>query len=420
MINQLLSTKTTFEELVNELKTHKISVKQHEDLAILYYNTDTKLLDPLEQSCRSVIIEKDTLKIIGSQFNKIIQNTDAITKLKTVDWTKVVVEKSYEGTLLLVFWHKDKWYVTTRRCINAVDSVWVKNRSYRDLFDEAITNKFTLDELNKNYCYHFVLVHHNNRNIVNYNFLLGREYKEVFHVMTTEKYTLNEVEHKINDSVRNAEKVTFDSLDKLLEQLQQINANDINNHRITEEGFVLRVYDGKQFTVYKLQTEVYQYLMKLKPNNSNVHQGYLELYQKDKLADYLPYFTKYNNDIVKRINATMKTLSKELLDLYHCTRQKKSPEVYNILSDTYKKILYELHGLYINNRKQDFQENSNNNQESKSINVHDVYYFLKQMSAMDLRNLLLDRMMLLEKDEATFINKNCIYTTTQTMLMFKK
>ena len=41
---------------------------------------------------------------------------------------------------------------------------------------------------------------------------------------------------------------------------------------------------------------IYEKLIKLKPNNSNIHQSYLELFQKDKLNDFLPYFSKYNNN----------------------------------------------------------------------------------------------------------------------------
>ncbi len=449
----------TFENLKNELSrkdnnnnfVYNINIKDYDNLAIIYYNdtdhnhssnstspsTKPETIRQLEQNCRSCILEKSTLKFIASQFNRIVYNDDAKDILKNAEWNKVLIQKCYEGTVILLFNYNNTWYVSTRRCLKAEDSVWIKNKSYRDMFDEAIAGKFTFDELNKDYCYHFVLVHHKNRNIVNYSYISKeKEYKDVYHIMTTKKYTLEEVDYVINDKVNTCKQEQFDNLDKVLEKLEQINSQDKQQHRITAEGYIIRAYTGElkksPFVVLKLQTEIYQHLVKLKPNNSNIHQGYLELYQKDKLAEYLPYFTKYSNDIIKRINVAMKTVAKELLDVYHCTRQKKNPHVYNLLSETYKKILYGLHGLYISSRKQDFQpqqqqpqpqtQAGDNNKEpaSKSINVHDVYHYLKTISSYELRQLFFERMSLLDKDGVTFINKNCIYTVTQSMLMFKK
>ena len=87
----------------------------------------------------------------------------------------------------------------------------------------------------------------------------------------------------------------------------------------------------------KLQTEMYQKISKIKPNNSNIYQCYLELYQKDKLQFYLPFVTKYYYDIIKRINNSMRTLSKEILNIYHVTRKKKIQKFMNYLEIIIKK-----------------------------------------------------------------------------------
>jgi hypothetical protein len=48
--------------------------------------------------------------------------------------------------------------------------------------------------------------------------------------------------------------------------------------------------------------------MKVKPNNSNPHQSYLELYQKDKLMELLPFFTPYKKDFFPIIEIMKQTL----------------------------------------------------------------------------------------------------------------
>lgn len=431
---------TTFDSLKNELKRtdvnnnqiYYINIKEDDELAIIYYNdipTTDITRDPdaeqLEKNCRSYIIEKSSLRPIGSQFNKIIYNTDAKEFLADKEWNKVSVQKCYEGARILLFNHKDKWYVSTRRCLDARESKWVVNKSFREMFDEAMDGLFTFDELDKNLCYHFVLVHYKNKTIVNYNYL-GKYHKYLYHILTTEKYTLKEVDVKINDNVNYIEDEQFDNIDSLLKKLDEIDNMNKAGKRITTEGYILRVYEGKvhnsPFTVLKLQTEIYQTLMKMKPNNSNINQNYLELYQKDKLKDFAPYFTRFSTDIIKRLHISMKTISKELLDIYHNTRQKKNPELYNSLKEQQKKVLYGLHGLYMDNRKQEFTNKTDDlsRELSKSINVHDVYHYLKCLPYNELRQLYYERTVLIDEGvNIKYINKNCIPTKAQCSLMFR-
>ena len=130
----------------------------------------------LEDSCKSIIFEKSSMTPIASQANKILLNNEAKTVLKNSDWARVVVQPCYEGTMLLVFNHNDQWYVSTRRCLDSNQSKWVKNKSYREMFDEATQDKFNFDDLNKDYCYHFILVHYKNRNIISYSNTFVIEY----------------------------------------------------------------------------------------------------------------------------------------------------------------------------------------------------------------------------------------------------
>lgn len=432
----------TYDELKNELlkkdelgnQVYYLSLKEDDNLCMIYYNNipqtpgRDQFIQELENSCRSIILDKQTLKPLVTQYNRILYNGDSLSFIKDKDWSHVTVQKCYEGTLIMVFNHNDKWYVTTRRCLNAQESTWIKNNSYYEMFTEAMEGKFTFDELNKNYCYHFVLVHHKNRNIVSYNWL-GREYKELFHILTTEKYSLNEVQSdvaKINDKVRSVQDEKFNSLDDLITELNKQNDLDKTYQRVTLEGYVLRYYTGElynsPFVTLKFQTGIYDTLMKLKPNNSNIYQCFLELYQKDKLNDFLPYFTRYGNDTIKRIHFSMQNISKELLDLYHMTRNKNNGEMYADLPEGYKKCLYELHGLYIKNRKNDFDDGGIDNKKkgsTKSINVFDVYNYLKSIPSNELRQLYYDRTNMISQDKFKFLNKNCINTMTQSTLMFK-
>ena len=468
------SNSTKLELLRNTLLKYNIHAKETDGLFVLYYENDKKTTlvnnkylkegnvsikdqnkDPilttnlaeqviardLEEHTRSIIFDKETFEPIVTQYSKILYNADAVTFLKTHDWSKVITTECYEGTVLLLFNHKDKWYVSTRRCIDASESSWIQNKSYKEMFDESIENLLNLDEFDKQYCYHFVLLHHKNRNIVQYT-QYGKNYKMLIMTMITHKNTLNEVtkqEINTNPKLKHLSSVLkvpenqyfscFDEAQIMIESIS--NLNEVEK-RISMEGLVFRYYEGElynsKFTVLKIQTELYQKLLKLKPNNSNLDQIYLELYQTQKLNDFIPYFSQYSTEIIRRINTSMKNLSREILNLYHGTRQKKNKELYDSLSKQYRDVLWQVHGLYINNRKLDFSSENIKSEltkseltESKSITVHDIYYYLKKMPSQQLRQLFYDRMSMLKNNivGAPFLNKNCIHTKIQTNLMFE-
>jgi hypothetical protein len=413
------------------LRLYNINFKENDDLMMFYYDQENTVNDDiksyfakyLESFCKSCIIDKNNLKTIASQYNKILSNESTLSALSKNKWENVVVSKSYEGTMILVFYHNNNWYITTRRCIDAKNSVWVAKTSYYDLFHDVIKDKFELDDLDKNYCYHFVLIHPNNKNIVSYNV----NYKDIIHILTTEKYTLKEIDYVINDKVRKNQYEKFDSLKDLMSSLKQINDNDKMLQKVTFEGYILKIYtNDNNFIVGKIQTELYEYLSNMKPNNSNNAQIYLELYQKDKLSEYLPFIADNNHRIIsKRIHETMKTMTTEIFNIYHETRNTNNKELYDLLQIEQKKTLYGLHGLYIKKKQ--------SNDIKKSITVHDVYNFLKNIEPNKLRKLFYERKRLFDGKIKTndntntirdctiaydFFNKNCEYTMLQCELMF--
>lgn len=403
-----------------------LNCKEDDDLMLVYYDNIPHKIDPnllqLENDTRSCILEKTSLNILATQFNKVIYNGDAVSYLQYIPWTCVTVEECYEGTTLLVYFYNNKWYISTRRCLDAGESAWIKNKSYREMFEEAITGKFTLNDLSKDNVYYFILLHYKNKNIVNYTYL-GDEYMQVVHTLTTKKFTLEEVDYVINDKIMRSNKRNYENLDALLKALCDIDDDNREKRRITTEGFTLRAYKGElhksPFKLLKVQTDIYQTLMKLKPNNSNTCQSHLELYQKNKLKDYLIYFTKHYNPTINRIHTSMKNLSSELLNLYHNTRNKQNKEVYNGLKEQYKKVLYGLHGLYIKMKKP--KPGTVEMEGQKSVTIHDVYFYLKNLPPEQLRQLYHERMELIEEGNIdAYIDKDCIYLKTMTVLMFPK
>lgn len=412
IIKQEYEKNSNFNELKYKLIKNKYKLKETNNTCIVYSeysDTFNKNSPPTE----SFIIEKSTLRIIVKYATPILYNNDATNFLKKrkINWENIIIEQSYEGHYFVLYYNENKWNIGSRKCLNATQF------PYKNIFDET--------KLNKNYCYHFILVHHKNKNIVDYSkFMNNKEYEKFIHVLTTEKYTLNEISdvNLLNNSLH------FSCLDEVVASLENISSFDQKNNKVSSEGFIIKIYEGaprkSSFIVLKLQTKIYQYIKKFIPFSTNIDQCYLELYQRNKLTELLPYFSDYVNLIKSRVHNSMKNLSGELLNIYHNTRNKRNREIYKLLPSSFKQLLYDLHGIYLskinNNPANKYHTKiSEKLVEPNSLNIHDVYYYLKNIQFRTLIQIFYDRLMIIKNNQSIpFINKNCIYLLTQSTLMF--
>ena len=364
--------------------------------------TDNEYYSVLEET-PNFIIDKENMNIIAMFNNPIKYNTNAANYIKTIDWSTVAVTPIHIGIETIVFNHKNKWYVADNNGINR----------YKDIFDELFPNINCLD---KNMCHYFSIIHTKLKKVINSGICLNPDgyNNEIMHRKSTDKYCYSDNGFTI-PNVEKINKMHFSCLDELVAKIEHISIENKVNKKITTYG-----YDITNFYTYRLYTDIYMSIIKDIPSFENIHQLYLELYQNNKLTEILPFLSNYPIEIIHRINMTMKTLSRELLNIYHITRKQKNTEIYKILTDTYRKILYGIHGIYIENRKIDFVNGIEKDMgDGKSITVHDIYYYLKTVSFQQLKQLFIDRQKMLTNNiVAPYLIKSCIFTLTQTNLMF--
>lgn len=385
------------------------------------------------------IFTKKNCKLITSFPQISYLNTSATTYLRERPkiWDELTVTQSFEGPMILVFYYGSRWYTTSEVSLQCNNVYGNSTKPLKDYFMD--TGKCDTTKLDKSLCYYFVLLHHKLRHIVQYT-TLGCDYKELALVSimrnlvapptsadtdaNTNTNTDTDVEKCMDPFADCGEnpfiKPTiyhFSCLDELEATLEKITYDNATYRRVSMEGFILQHIGGK--LRFKIQSELYQQIDKLKPLERNNYQVYLELYQQDKLGDILPYVSKYSNEIVHRINMSMRTLSREILNIYHTTRKRRNCELYDSLSDNYKKVLYGIHGLYIRSRRKDFVNGREiEGKDIRSITVHDIYYHIKNLQPEQLRLLYADRTDLMKNPLIIpHMNLSCIYTMTQTKLM---
>lgn len=426
----------TWDNLKSKLyeKGHtNLSFKEDEEneLVLIHHNKFGKSKMPLtelENQCRNIIFTKD-FQPICYHFNEIVYNP---SDLSGVDFSNAIVQESIEGTTLVCFNHKDKWFVSTRRCLDASTSMWIPNCSYKQLMYDVLCSKLEnpseedkikkIDEffnlLDKSLCYFFVLLHPNNKNIVNFD----GDNKSLVHFMTRKKGSIEEV--KVIGSLYEFEGGVVKKSPEYTEcneiQVQQLLSNMEEENRvakgIVKEGLVIRYYtDNGSCEVLKLQTSKYKRVKEIKPNNNNDQQSYLELFKNNNLTEYLDLCTvktiQNKAKIVRRLSEMFLNLSTELLNLYIKTRNKNNEETYNKLTNIYKVILYKLHGIYIKKCKE------NTSEEKVKVISNDVYKLLKEeLSTKELVELLLNRKKFLDESVNIFAINNQSTSLTTSLL----
>lgn len=205
----------------------------------------------------------------------------------------------------------------------------------------------------------------------------------------------------------NENKMYFSCYDELC---MFIECSNIINGQV---GLIILNKTDDKINIFKLHNGMYLKIKDLtlsKKYLTNINQFYIELYQKNDLKSFLPHYSPFSNDISFRVNSSFKTLSNNILNLYHATRNKKNVDIYNNLTDSYKKILFNIHGQYMV---------SKNNETNKSITVHDIYYLLKSIETDFLIKLYKDTIILKKKNIniEQIIDVKCIHLLTQINLM---
>lgn len=429
--------KVTFDLLKEELlkvdkeenRVYSIGIKEDDEnkLALIYTTEVDKLTDPrdklavsFEAQAKSILFDTELMKPITSQNGQVYMNEEAEDLLKSddVDWSKVTASECYEGTVLLVFYHNKQWWVSTRRCLDASKSTWVRGTSYKELFEESMKSLFSYDDLDKNVCYYFILMHYKNKNIISYDGF-GTMYSTLIPLRAVTKYKNDEVLDKVFDRLPKPKEFKVSSLKDVTKELGDLNYMDKRQKKVSTEGIVLKYNNN----VYKFQTELYRELYEMKPNNSNRHQVFMELYQNDKLKKYASFVTSNSKSVIDRIHQTFMVLSDEMLDMYFLTLNKKNEKLYEQLPSSFKSVRYDLHGLYIKMKNKE-RESEEKSKYKKSLKRFHVYNYLKQLPFWKLRKVLFDRQTMIEDQTSDkysevikMLNKKELSVITQVNLM---
>ena len=188
---------------------------------------------------------------------------------------------------------------------------------------------------------------------------------------------------------------------------------DILKHNYLESYICTVIENNKYINIYNIVNIEMKNLLFF-DRDYNIYNTYIELYNNNKFKKYGRYICEYYEKTYEHIDLSISTVSREILNIYHLTRNKKNPNLYNKLLKIYKKILYDIHNIYIYMKKND----SDDNIKKVAININNIINYLKTLSSNDIKNLLIEREIIInslddKKNNIFEITNNDVILLTQ-------
>lgn len=254
---------------------------ENNDLLMVHNSYDNNNTSTIYNECRSFVIklEDSNVRMVAyshENMSEVLQNDFSLG-----DYDEV--EQGYEGTSVSVFFEQ-QWYFTTTRCTN-IDSSYFYNTkiTFGQLFDECLKNidmdreTFT-DKLDKTHCYNFVIVHHENKYVIDYTEEFGNEYAKLVQVIECEMNHLTQV-HDTN--------IPGVIVPQTFQCLEDCNSPIVICKRFDS--------DRDTYQYFKLQTSEHIQKCARKPKFTNNWYSYVQIYLNNNPDFTIDNFRDENN-----------------------------------------------------------------------------------------------------------------------------
>jgi hypothetical protein len=348
-----------------------------------------KLIDNIIHNVDYAVFSKIDLKYITHVNKKNYLNIKNDISFLYNNWENINIYENYLGIYTILIKNKNQILLFSKFIISDIS----QNNTF-------FTEKFEMED---DIPYHCIIFNNKYKKIIAYDDNLIQLNKNI-KILYKEPIELNNYQIKRY----------YSCVDELLFEYEQFEYKNTLDKKLIFGGYIIE-YNNK---FYLLESLIYRNLINDINIYDNINISYLSLYCNNKLNNILPYFSIYYLNIIKRINESLKTISKELLNIYHITRNKQSTFIYNCLPNNYKRILFDLHTIFIKYRKiPTFLDNEF--VEKKSLSIDDVYSYLKNTDIDLLVSIYLIRNNIIKTLENNNININnifykyCVNTTTQ-------
>ena len=285
----------------------------------------------------------------------------------------ILCQEFVEGTMVNVFWDYDAglWEISTKNTVGATSKFYKKqdSKSFREMFFEALSvSGLSLNGLDVNYCYSFVLQHPENRIVVPFT-------KPCLYLVAiySIKYENNSQEKNVNDTsytndTKNKDIVVYTH--DIYDSRAQSFFNGINicfpkmhnfgtySHFINKYASEKTPYSTLGVVFYnrktgeraKIRNPVYERVRELKGNHPKLQFHYLTLRNQGKVTEFLNLFPEHKGEFTKfreQVHSFTITLYQNYVN---CYIKKEKP--LGDYGEQYKQHMYHIHSMYKNELKE--------------------------------------------------------------------
>lgn len=365
--NQLLINTTKFSDIKNNMvkECGGIILDIDNNYDIIYWNGYIDYDGLVLHTSENIIIENENNFLETKETETFVFDGNNKGEINTNDNNKMFLTKYLEGTLIKVYFNKNKgnWNIGTNQGLNAYEINYKGTKTFGEYFEELIEEE-TIEEyfktLNKDINYTYILTL-NKINTINEN----KSQLNLVSTFNTKKHTFNVLDTHLISNNNN----------EIIEILKNYNKNCIENN------YILVVKKENWHYKYKILSPIYKKYCDIMLNTmtNEPYNRLIELYAECniKMIKYA-YLNDSNISVYKNLKNDIKKNVYEIFNLY---KQKYMYHTENlVIPKKYKHSLYLLHSEYIKNKK------SNS---CKNIGIKDVYNMIQNMTAKDLKYVLL-------------------------------
>jgi hypothetical protein len=284
---------------------------------------------------------------------------------------------SYEGTLIRVFYFKNKWFVSTHRKLDAFKSKWSSRETFGESFTKGLWNEYQSNSLFRKHVgvsgpnsiindmtkcmdirkqYMFLVLPNKDNRIV----CQVQEKNVVYHVGTFIDHELD-TECTILD-ITKPESVKFDSVDELANIVSKMDTQKY-------QGVIMFREDGE---VYKLVNDNYKLFFDLRGNVESVRFRYLQVRKYKCTRNLMRELYSEKIDEFDKIEAFITNLVSNIWSKYQsiCTSTEDSEKqsIYSTMSTVERSVYDSVVKKYGNNGVEDNIRKRVNGLEPVAIN----------------------------------------------------
>lgn len=383
-----------------------------------YIRNNVDNFKELYEQCRSVVLDfslERNNNVVVTYANSIPERIDYNTFIDASYSTEDKVYEAYDGTIITVYHYKDEWHFGTSSCPDANSSRFSHpTKTHGNMLDEILFKYFAksitaedsaltaeefsaklrslfVQHLDAEMAYEFIIVHHENKHIIDYTGIIGENYMELFHVNTKHRKSLieSEIIASIIPSLMEVGVKYPLAFHTIQEAYGHIQTNPYSY------GLIVKKIISDRVKLYKISTDAINYREETDPCHPNAWMNILSVYMKNKtnytikdyIANYNPNINLPLDNNGQRIDPTylvhtiISTIKDSLYTYYkatttyypHYNRYKMNRDMDKQFPPIIQYHLAQLRNLQINTYK------------SKMITQPNVYHYICQCN--DINNI---------------------------------